>query len=97
MVDGRLRKKHAIVFQAGKAYSIVNEMQELTDMGKKYSIKNTTKVQREKIANEALGISTLDAAEPSEETMALMDEYIDGKMELEEVLEKTIQRYTQTG
>jgi len=31
-------------------------------MGKNYSIKNTTKVQREKIANEALGISTLDAA-----------------------------------
>ena len=30
-------------------------------MGKDYSIKNTTKVQREKIANEALGISTLDA------------------------------------
>jgi len=62
-------------------------------MGKDYSIKNTTKVQREKIANEALGISTLDAAEPSEETKALMGEYIDGKMELEDVLKATIKRY----
>ena len=65
----------------------------MTDMGKDYSIKNTTKVQREKIANEALGISTLDAAEPSEETKALMGEYIDGKMELEDVLKATIKRY----
>jgi len=65
----------------------------MTNMGKDYSIKNTTKVQREKIANEALGISTLDAAEPSEETKALMGEYIDGKMELEDVLKATIKRY----
>ena len=63
-------------------------------MGKEYSVKNTTKVQREKIANEALGISTLDAPEPSDETKALMGEYIDGKMELEEVLKTTIERYT---
>ena len=58
-----------------------------------YSIKNTTKVQREKIANEALGISLLGAAEPSEETKALMGEYINGKMELEDVLKATIERY----
>ena len=62
-------------------------------MGKDYSIKNTTKVQREKIANEALGISTLDAAEPSAETMKLMGEYIDGKMELDEVLKATVAKY----
>ena len=65
----------------------------MINMGKDYSIKNTTKVQREKIATEAMGISTLDAAEPSEATKALMGEYIDGKMELEDVLKATIQRY----
>ena len=64
-------------------------------MSKDYSIKNTTKVQREKIANEALGISTLDSTVPSEETMVLMGEYIDGNMELEEVLKATIMRYQQ--
>ena len=62
-------------------------------MRKDYSIKNTTKVQREKIANEALGISLLGASEPSEETMALMGEYINGKMELEDVIKTTIERY----
>ena len=31
--------------------------------------------------------------EPSEETKALMGEYIDGKMELEDVLNATIKRY----
>ena len=38
---------------------------------KSYSIKNTTKVLREKIANDALAISTLDAAMPTEETMEI--------------------------
>ena len=63
-------------------------------MRKDFSIKNTTKVQREKIANEALGISLLGASEPSEETKALVQEYIDGKMELEDVIEATIKMYT---
>ena len=62
-------------------------------MGKDYSIKNTTKVQREKIANEALGISTLDAPEPSEEAKALAQEYIDGKTEIKDVLKATIKMY----
>ncbi|MCL2153761.1 MAG: hypothetical protein FWH57_12585 [Oscillospiraceae bacterium] len=62
-------------------------------MAKDYSIKNTTKVQREKIANEALGISTLDALEPSEEAKALVQEYIDGKTEIKDVLKATIKMY----
>jgi len=36
----------------------------------------------------------LDAAEPSEETKAMMGNYIDGKMELEDVLKATIERYS---
>ena len=46
---------------------------------KKYTIKETTKVIREKIVNDALAISTLDASEPTKETMDLVQEYIDGQ------------------
>lgn len=62
-------------------------------MEKKYSIKDTTKVIREKIVNDALAISTLDASEPTQETMNLVQEYIDGKKEISEILEDTINRY----
>ncbi len=62
-------------------------------MQRKYSVSETTRVEREKIANDALGISTLDAAEPTEETKKLVNEYILGNMEISDVLEATINRY----
>lgn len=62
-------------------------------MGKEYSIKNTTKEERRKIANEALGISTLDAKEPSPETKELVERYINGEIEISEILKITIERY----
>ena len=62
-------------------------------MDKKYSIENTTKVQREKIANEALGISLLDADMPSETVLQMVDEYIDGHKEIDEVLAMVIDKY----
>ena len=60
---------------------------------KKYTIKETTKVIREKIVNDALATSTLDASEPTKETMDLVQEYIDGQKEISEILEATIKRY----
>jgi len=63
---------------------------------REYSIDKTTKVQREKIANEALGLSLLDAPMPTEETMTLVQEYIDGRMEISEILSRTIARYDRT-
>ena len=60
---------------------------------KKYTLKETTKVIREKIVNDALAISTLDASEPTKETMDLVQEYIDGQKEISEILEATIKRY----
>ena len=60
---------------------------------KKYSIKETTKVGREKIVNDALAIATLDAAAPTERTMQLVQEYIDGKKEISEILKETIAYY----
>lgn len=60
---------------------------------KKYSIKDTTKVGREKIANDALAISILDASHPTKDTMDLVQEYIDGKKEISEILADTIRKY----
>ncbi len=62
-------------------------------MSQKYLIANTTKSQREKIASEALGISTLDAQKPSDFTMALVQKYIDGQMEISTILQSIITRY----
>jgi ribosomal protein L7/L12 len=60
-----------------------------------YTIDKTTKVQREKIVREALGLSTLDAAPPSEEAMALAQEYIDGKAEISEIKKRIVAYYAQ--
>lgn len=43
--------------------------------------------------NIALSYSILDAAEPTNETMKLVDQYVDGKIEISDALEKTIERY----
>lgn len=47
----------------------------------------------EKYVSEAIALSTLDAPAPNEETMKLMQEYIDGKREISDVLRLTIDRY----
>lgn len=60
---------------------------------KKYSIAETTKVQREKITKDALSISMLDAKEPTDETMKLVKSYVDGKKEISDILRATINRY----
>lgn len=63
---------------------------------KKYTIAETTKVQREKIANDALSISMLDAKKPTDETMKLVRNYIDGEKEISDILKATIKRYRST-
>ncbi len=62
-------------------------------MAKDYSVQGTTKLQREKYVSDAIALSTLDAPEPSEDTMKLMRDYVDGKREISEVLQMTIERY----
>jgi hypothetical protein len=62
-------------------------------MAKDYSVAGTTKLQREKNAADALAISILDASPPSAETIALVQDYIDGKRELDDVLTLTVARY----
>ena len=58
-----------------------------------YLIKNTTKEERKKIAKNALAISVGSNEMPSKETIEIVKEYVDGKMELEEVQKKVIERY----
>lgn len=60
---------------------------------KKYSIKETTKVEREKIVQDAYAIAISTGEPPTEEMMQLVQEYVDGKKEISEILEETIRRY----
>lgn len=63
----------------------------------KYSVKNTTKIEREKLRNVALCYSTLDAAEPSKDTMDLVNEYVAGKLEIADALEIVLDKYRRMG
>lgn len=58
-----------------------------------YLIKDTTKEERKKIAKNALAISVGSNEMPSKEVIELVKEYVDGKMELEEVQKNIIERY----
>ncbi len=62
-------------------------------MSKNYSVSGTTRVQREKIANDAMAISILDAPMPTTETLKLVDEYVKGNMEIDDILSRTIEKY----
>lgn len=59
----------------------------------KYLISETTREERIQIVKKALAISMSDAIAPSEEAMQLVDEYIDGRIELEEVQKIIINKY----
>ena len=65
----------------------------MSDEKKKYSIKETTKVEREKIVQDACAIAVSTGEPPTEEMMQLVQEYVDGKKEISEILEETIQKY----
>lgn len=58
-----------------------------------YLIKDTSKEERKKLAKNAFGISIASNERPSNETVTLVKEYINGNMELEEVQKQIINRY----
>lgn len=58
-----------------------------------YSIKNTTKKQREEFVKKALAISISGADAPTAEATKIVKEYIDGKKELEDVQKEIIAMY----
>ena len=59
-----------------------------------YLVNETTKEERMELVYKALGISMSDAQAPSKETMALVNEYIEGNIELEELQQLVIKMYT---
>lgn len=62
-------------------------------MARNYGIKDTTLEERISIVNSALALARLDAREPSVETKELVKLYISGEVEIESILQKTINRY----
>ena len=59
----------------------------------KYLIKDTTMEERLELVEKALAISMSDAEKPSDDVMELVNEYIDGRMELEEIQKLIVQKY----
>ncbi|HBG2405017.1 TPA: hypothetical protein KPK48_003219 [Clostridioides difficile] len=58
-----------------------------------YLIKNTTKEQRREFVDGALAIGSIDSREPELDVKKLMDEYVDGNKELENVRIEIIKLY----
>lgn len=57
----------------------------------KFLISETTREERENHVLNALAVSQIDAGPPDKETMDLLQQYIDGKMEIEDVQKAIIQ------
>ena len=53
-------------------------------------IKNTTREERELNVKGAIAIGSLDSLPPSKSVMVLMQKYIDGEMEIDEVQKEVI-------
>lgn len=52
-----------------------------------------TREEKELIVKKALAISESDAMPPTEETLALVEEYIEGNMTIEEIQQIVIDKY----
>jgi hypothetical protein len=60
-----------------------------------FLIKDTTKEERIMFVNKALAISQTGADAPDERTMELVNEYIEGRMELLDILKIIIEESVQ--
>lgn len=58
-----------------------------------FLIKDTTKEQRERIVKEGIALSTLDALPPTDEAMILFGKYINGEMELDDIITNMLLPY----
>ena len=58
-----------------------------------YSVDKTTRKDRIKLVKIALAISISGADVPTDETLNLTKDYVDGKIELEELQQKIIDKY----
>ena len=58
-----------------------------------YSIKNTTREQRAELVKKALAISLSGADMPTDETIKLTKQYINGENELEDLQRQVVSKY----
>ena len=58
-----------------------------------YSVDKTTRKDRIKLVKKALAISISGADVPTDETLNLTKDYVDGKIELEELQQRIIDKY----
>lgn len=58
-----------------------------------YSVDKTTRKDRMKLVKKALAISISGADVPTDETLNLTKDYVDGKIKLEELQQKIIDKY----
>lgn len=68
-------------------------MTKLVKSSEKYLVCNTTKEHREEQSISALGYSVIESQEPTDEVKGLVEQYIEGKVEIASILEQTIKRY----
>jgi len=66
-----------------------------TMLSKEYFVPTTTREEREKMVNNALALSTLDAPEPTRHTKQLAEQFIEGNISEEDMLRVAIERYQQ--
>jgi len=62
-------------------------------ISKEYFVPSTTREEREKMVNNALALSTLDAPEPTRFTKQLADQFIEGNLSEGDILKAAIERY----
>lgn len=62
-------------------------------IGKEYCVPTTTREEREKMVNNALALSTLDAPEPTRFTKQLAEQFVEGNMSEEDMLQTIIEKY----
>ena len=63
----------------------------------KYLIKDTTMEERMELVQKALTISLTGADKPTDEMMELINQYIDGIMELDEIQKIILEKYQKKG
>ena len=66
-------------------------------MDNKYLTSETTREERKNIVKKALGISLLGADMPSDDVLELARQYIDVKIEIEEIQRKVLEKYANGG
>ena len=89
---------HVVMIPREKALKIITKKVENENKNEnKYLISETTKEERKDIVKKALGISLLGADMPSDDVLDLAKQYIDGKIEIEEIQKQVLKKYTNGG